>query len=465
MEKPRSRLGFSLKFKNLTNLKITNMKKSILLAAILIALNIQTFSQFKISGEFRTRAEANNGYKYLPDSNSITQFYVTQRSRITMDYKKEKFQLFFCLQNVSAWGNYDLYEKSTTIMNTASTDFHQAWLKYSINDNNFIKFGRQVYDYDDGRLLSDRNWIQYGLSYDGFLYSFNKNKWIFDAQFSYNALNDKIMGDVTNKNNSYYDGSTRRMKSLNFLYLKRKITDNFYVSGLGITSLLQAPNTINTFYLTGTYGLHVNYKSKRFDVVANGFGQSGKNYLGKEIKGAYMATISADYKFLDEKLKIGVGYDMISGADGTDTNSVYKSQVHTFDLLYGARYKYFGYMNQYVLMDTHTKNGGLNDLYFSASYSRKKNCTLKATYHLFSLANDVYWKMDGTTKVYFDRSLGGELDLTYTRKINDEASILGGFSYYLVNDNVENFKGIGAGNSTTPFHFYLMFTYKPVFIK
>ncbi|MDZ7775901.1 MAG: hypothetical protein U5L09_10070 [Bacteroidales bacterium] len=40
---------------------------------------------FSITGEWRTRAEANNGYKYIPVEEDVTQYYVSQRTRLNLD--------------------------------------------------------------------------------------------------------------------------------------------------------------------------------------------------------------------------------------------------------------------------------------------------------------------------------------------------------------------------------------------
>ena len=89
---------------------------------------INTYAQFKISGEFRTRGEINNGLKNIPDSNDITGLYVSQRTRIKFSYKNEKYETKISIQDVRAWGSENISSMTGVWGNSAGIDVHEAWV-------------------------------------------------------------------------------------------------------------------------------------------------------------------------------------------------------------------------------------------------------------------------------------------------------------------------------------------------
>jgi hypothetical protein len=428
----------------------------LIIPLIIILISTEANAQLEISAELRTRGEAVNAYKFLPDSTTEAEFFVTQRTRITANYKKDFYETHISIQDVRYWGGEDNFTKAGVWSNTHGLDIYEAWAKFNLNENNFLKIGRQELRYDDERLLSWRNWNQYGITYDAFIYGYRRKDWKMDLGLSYNNFG------TDDKNNIYFDGSTtRRMKTLNFLHLNREF-DKFNASLNFISAGYHKGLTSNVIYLTNTIGFYLKYKAKSFMVDGNAYMQSGKSYAGKDIEGAYLLALNTETYLMDKKLSLKAGVDYFSGADGTNTDSLYNTQHHNFNLMYGARYKYNGNQNMFILMDSHTKNGGLTDIHFGLNYKKSKKHIFDLNYHLFSTSEKVFKQINPVSneREYYDQSLGSEIDLIYTYKVSKELVIKTGFSYYLSNSTIESFKGV-QGDVGSPYWGWVMFSFKP----
>ncbi len=430
-----------------------NLKKLFLIALIMFVGKF-AFSQFTVSAEFRTRGEANKGYKFLPVSGDDIAFYVSQRSRINFDFKKDNIQVYMSLQDVRTWGGDDLASKTGVWSNTASTGIYQAWAKWMFSESSALKIGRQEWKYDDQRLLSWRDWNQYGLTYDAITYMYKKDGWGFDLGLSLNNYDDRLLGPAPGAgfgSNDYIDDGFR-FKTINFLYLSKKLNEKSHLSFIGIASGRMKPGAPGTLYMMGTFGPHLTYKSGMFDVVANFYYQMGKNATGVD-KAAWMGSLNMGVKA--GMFRIGAGVDALSGNDNTNTN---RDKDNAFDLLYGARFKYNGWMN-YFLLDSWHQGTGLLDIYPNITANFNKRNMLTAYFHVFSMMGKAV-KSDGTE---FDKGFGQELDLMYVYKYNKDINVKAGFCMMMPSETMESLHSPkpGAGNSETPFWGFLQLTIKP----
>jgi len=423
-----------------------------LLFSMLSAVGLQ--AQFDISAELRPRFELNNGYANVPTDQTEPTYFVSQRSRINLNFNQEKYRMYFSLQDVRVWGADDIATGTGSLMNTGSTGIHQVWAEFDVFKNSRIRVGRQELKYDDQRLLAGRNWNQFGLTYDALLYSYQRENWQFDVALSYN--NDASKGGSAGFgiNNFDVDPIGRRMRTLNFIYIKNQITEEFSLAMLNLLTGYQADKTSSTTYLMASQGFYGEYKKNAFTGKFNVYYQYGKTQSGMDVL-AYMLTAEADYKA--RKLSIGVGIDYLSGQDASNTNTDYTKKYHAFDLLYGGRYARYGNMNQYLVPGS-TRNGGLIDIYPKLAYHFMPKSTLSATYHSFSLATKIADPKDLTM---LEGSLGGELDVIYTQRFSKEISLSAGVSVYNTNDTFAKIKGVLPADIKTPVWGWVMLTFKP----
>jgi len=407
-------------------------------------------AQFKISAELRPRFEMDNG-TIKPKHDSLSTFYyATSRTRLRFDFEKEKYQMRLTIQDVRVWGDGDIYTSTGIWGSTSGLDIYEAWFKLKLGEKSKLTIGRQELKYDDQRLISWRNWSQYGLAYDAVVYNYNNNGWSLNAGVSYNNMINIQTGKPFDDDELFNHNNL--IKTLNFINLRKKFSDHVSVSasvvGAGYTNEAQ-PGTI---YMTATYGFWAGFKFGGFDATANAYYQNGHAQSGKEVS-AYMLTLNPGYKV--GKFRLGAGLDYISGDDANSSD--YGEKEKTFNKMYGAVFKYYGWMNYYTYMKASTKNGGLMDIYPNVKFAINKKNIIDAYYHLFSLANSVKLGTD----IIDDKNMGSELDLRYTCKIMPELNLQAGFSYYFVTETLEKIKGVGVGNSSSPYWAWVMLTFKP----
>ncbi|MCK5105430.1 MAG: hypothetical protein KAR17_21550, partial [Cyclobacteriaceae bacterium] len=74
------------------------MRKQILLNITIIGILLfvtkaELFAQFTLTGELRPRTEFRNGFKKLREKSADPAFFIEQRSRLYVDFKKDKIWL------------------------------------------------------------------------------------------------------------------------------------------------------------------------------------------------------------------------------------------------------------------------------------------------------------------------------------------------------------------------------------
>lgn len=169
-------------------------------------------------------------------------------------------------------------------------------------------------------------------------------------------------------------------KSLSFLWAKHTLSEGWDLSLSHVASAVTKSKTENTLYFRQTNGLYSTYKSGDLNLSGNIYFQFAKNQTGKKVS-AVLVDAEAKYKLC--KLTTGIGLSYLSGNNKTCTD---QEPDHLFDILYGARHRFFGGIDYFRSFDSHTKQGGLTDYYFFLHYKFSKKTSLKNTSHFFQLA-------------------------------------------------------------------------------
>jgi len=429
------------------------MKKVLICLALALLIISQTKGQFTMKGEFRPRFEYRGGYSEILTKDEKPVLTVSQRSRLSAYYQTGILSFGFGIQDVRIWGDDDMYSSTGVTGSKSSIDLNEAWLGIKPYQNGLIKIGRQYWIYEDERLLSSRGWNQSEIKYDAVLFQHIQDKLQFDVGLSWNNLSEKYYND---------EYTTGKMKSLNFIYLKKGITDWLYVSAMALVSGFNATDTTTEINWQGTYGGYLGVKKGGLSALASGFYQNGKNRKGLNTS-AYMFTISGDY-LIKKVFSVGAGIDYLSGNDWLSNDSDYQEKAHSFDILYGVRHRVFGHLDLFNNLPKSTGDGGIMDIFLRLKYNPVTNTTLGADFHFFSLQNNV---IDKTTEnvTYLSKGLGQELDLNISWDINKILNLKGGYSFYLVTDSMEKLQGIEPGNSRFPTWVWVMITAKPVFLE
>ncbi len=430
------------------------MKKRINLIVLFVLItSAPLFAQFSIKAELRNRVELNNGLMTLPTESSEAALFVTQRSRLNLNYKNDKFTAKFSMQDVRFWGENDIATKTGIQTSTKGFGIAEAWFDWNFAKNWGLKTGRQIWNYDDGRLLSHRNWNQYGLFYDAFLLHYdNENLKIHLGSSISNTWASFNKDSFDAENNPYETPLGYRIKYFNFLWMKINISERLSISLSEYISNYLAANTSSTVYTLATTAIHFNYHTDKTKVLTNIFFQYGSK--DSELKeNSYMITMLWKQKF--HSIETGLGVDFMTGDN---------KKSGAFDILYGARHKYNGWMNYYVIPGS-TKNGGLVDLNANIKWSINKQHSIYASFHQFWLETDSYNYEIDTDNSHLTNNLGNELDLSYMYKFNKSFNIQAFFAYYFATETTEYIKGIAAGKSTSPYWASIMLTFKPQLFK
>jgi len=444
--------------------------KELLFIIGFIIMTLDGIGQLELNVELRPRGEVRHGYKIIPSDSADVSVFVSQRTRLNFYYSHPKFKVGFSLQDVRVWGDEQLFNATGSYGDNASLDMNEGWLEILAGKSQSFKIGRQYWVYEDERLLSRRNWNQYTIKYDGLLYKFEPEKIKIHIGLSLNNNTDNLLG---NEYNSYkeilqFDSVLQtivtkkeilngRLKSQNFLYITTKISDRLDLSFQALATGFQKPETASTIYVKGTYGLYLNYKPGKFGIRANGFYQNGKNISGKKVS-AYFASLRGEIKL--KPVSINAGCDYHSGQDQVKEKNNYQNTDHFFDLFYGARHKYYGYMDFFDNLSKSSKNGGLVDIYSGVGINVTEKALLSVDYHYFSLQSRIYDPY--LTENILKKELGSELDFTLNITIIPEISISGGLSAMLPTTGLEKLQGFENGGTGFAYWGWCMITAKPV---
>jgi len=419
--------------------------------AIFLSISFQISAQINVSAQLRPRFEMRHGYKNLPEKNAETAYFVSQRSRMNFELQKDKYSVYLSFQDVRVWGDESNFSTTGITGDAASIDLFNAYFLYTINEKTKLKVGRQEFIYFDQRLLSARNWNQYGIAYDAFLIQnkFSGNE--IDIALSYNNSKENTFGNT-------YD--TIKYKTLNFLTWKKTITENIDLAWLNIAAGKQKGGTQSTIYMKYTSGLLAFYKIEKFNINASYYYQYGKNESGSKVS-ANFYSIGGTYK--KNNIAISLNYEYLSGQDQGNLSTDYTKTDHRFDILYGARHKYYGYMDYFSNLNKTTSNSGLSDFYVSLNINKQKPHQIQMIYHFFQTAQKAYLYDELNSLTILDKNLGSEIDLIYSFKMQKDIQFEVGFCSMFPSKQFEELQKV---NSTDNFVYWLytMITFSPSYM-
>lgn len=395
----------------------------------------KTNAQLSIDAEYRSRFEMRDGYRQIAIPDNMPSFIISQRTRLSFNYKTENIKLRITPQDVRVWGNEQLASSTGVYGDKASLDLLEGYAEIKVGNKSWLSVGRQQLNYDRQRLLAARNWNQNGLSYDAVVLKLNLEPWTIHAGGSWNSL------AATIEDNLYLPN---RIKSLNFLWANRAFANNLNFSFLHIASGVTETDSTNTLHFRQTTGIYADYKNGNTKLRGNAYYQYGKNNSGNSIS-AFL--IDAEAAFPIGKLEPGIGLSYLSGdANVNDAND------HLFNQLYGARHRFFGHMDYFRNFKTHTNQGGLTDLFAYLAYKINSKIRITNIGHYFQLAQT-------NSITPNDKKLGYENELMVRYKFYEWGSIKSGYLFYLPTDSFKTLQGYPNGEFSQ--FFYLEITLKP----
>ena len=397
------------------------MKKYALFLILFLCLYSVSAQTFETDLQLRPRLEYRHGYKSLFSEDQDPAAFISQRSRLNLNYLHEDLQVKLSLQNIHVWGDVP----SMRLEDLNGIALFEAYGQYGFSENFKIKLGRQVLSYDNQRILGEVNWAQQGQSHDAALLSWlPKTNHRLDLGFAYNAPSESLL-EVPYNVNSY--------KNLQFAWYHMDVNNvgfSFLFMNTGYE--FETPQLDRETDYIQTFGAFHKFLSGKLAGDVAAYGQTG-NRADREIS-AWYAGLNLNYG-LSQTWKAGVGAEYLSGTDMTDT----AEDIHSFTPLFGTNHAFNGFMD-YFYVGNHQNSVGLLDLYGKITYTTPK-FELSVFPHVFSAAADV---VDGSGIVR-DDYLGTEVDLAGVYKIRKDFSVAFGYSQMFASSSLEVLKGGDTG--------------------
>ncbi len=438
--------------------------KRITFLFIILMTTVTLSAQLTLNGEYRPRIDFDHGIKTLQtQQNQMFNLNTSQRARMGLFYKADKYNFGLQIQDVRRWGSTSQLVQG----DGAFTTIHQAWGEVLFGDNVKMKLGRQELVYDDSRILGNVDWALQARSHDL-------------ALFKYEVKNGiKVhFGLAVNQVQTIAYNTSKNYKSMQFLWINKSFGDlkvSFLALNNGVDDVIlnNASNSPTTTY-SQIVGLRPIYKAGKFTFSANAYYQMGKStatYTGKDDNkqhhvdiAAYNFRFDAAYKVTDN-LKATIGVEMLSGNSETDQDSLTNT---AFSPLYGTNHKFNGWMD-YFYVGNHANTVGLNDMFLMLDYSKNK-LLLGAHFHYF-MANADVLDMDKSTPTDFvamDAALGMELDTYVGYKYSKGLTFKVGMSAMFDTQTLRAIKTTATtapDNGASNYYGWMMMIMKPTFLN
>lgn len=377
---------------------------------------------FKIGGQYRARPEYRRGYKVLAADSSKGAFFIAQRARLILDYRKDKVACYASIQDSRTWGDEEQKK------DIGGLQANELWFEWALLKGLSVKMGRQELAYDDHRILGNLDWGNLTISHDALLVKFNNDnkgfKWHLGG--AYNQSGEPLYEKrYTLKNYKY----------LGFTWLKKDLpkTHSTLSAMAVLNGMASADSLSNRTLASITSGLIYNYKHEAWKAVMGVYYQAGKTSSNLDIS-AYMLNMYAEYR--KNKVFTALGADVLSG----DSDNTPANKSENFSTLYATNHKFYGYMDYFLDIPTDTKQRGLMDFYWRVGFTPHKNMAVSLDTHAFSLAQNRNNTAEKTGKY-----LGTEFDLLFDYRSSDMVSLQAGYSMMFATESMELLKGGNAG--------------------
>lgn len=503
------------------------MYRAIILG-LLTGLCFNSYAQISLNGQVRTRSEWRDGFGTLNTDGASSSFFTSQRTRLTFGYKWDRINFNASVQDIRIWG------QDASSINSADGNrlmLHEGWAdiillkatdsaaKVKWLDNLSFKIGRQVLNYDDGRLLGELDWAQQARRHDAAVLKAAHRGWQVDLGAAFNQNTDAVgytgtnyvAGNVpqyvTNSkgelvaspagmvplapngalsanssktgkpvliNAPSTNGMNQEYKALQFLYASKTI-QNVKIAALLFKDDFSKyrSDSVGTLEKGYVYGRRydqkgVNSRLTYGALLSGSFGdvwkknwtagayfQSGKDKEGADLSAEHYTVALSLQK---GRFSFGPGFDYLSGDDA----STPAGESHRFDPLYPTAHKFWGYMD-YFYVGSGSALGGLQNAYFKTKYTGKRYA-LSCDIHHFSLAEDML-NASLASKPVIKNNLGTEIDLVANYTLNKFTVLEAGYSIMNASNSMEYVKKGTVGQTDhTPQWAYLSINIRPDFL-
>ena len=395
-----------------------------ILTLFFTSLLVNAYGQVKVDAEIRPRFEYRHGFKTLFPDNTDPAAFVSQRTRLNINYVADYLDFYISLQDVRVWGDVP----QLNISDKNGFALHEAWVQIKLDTNFDLKLGRQEIIYDDSRIFGNVEWAQQARSHDIALLKYRKEDSKLDIGFAFNQNAETLTGTTLITPNTY--------KAFQYAWYHKDWTNLtasflFLNNGTQFIDALNADN--NETRYSQTLGTHMKYGKGKFKFTGNFYYQFGKDVVDNDLS-ASLLGLDVNYKATDKTI-LGIGIEVQSGNDGGSPSN---GKNKAFTPFYGTNHKFNGLMD-YFYVGNHLNNVGLQDIYVSSKFILNSKSNVVLAYHNFSAQADL---TGSNTK-----QLGSELDMVYSYKVKKDIVLKIGYSHLFPSDGMEILKGNTDNNT------------------
>lgn len=394
------------------------MKAFKISSLVIIGLLSQTSyaQEFEANMQLRPKFELRNGYKTPLLDNQNPAAFVSQRSRLNLNFKKDKLDVKLSLQNVATWGDVP----TSTPKSKNGVAIYEAWARYKFTPMFHLKVGRQVISYDNQRIFGEIDWAQQGQSHDAAVFTIAPKKHTIDIGAALNSDAETLIQTPY---------TTASYKTMQFLHYSTEVKA-FKINVLAVNTGYEyvKPDLKLRTDFSQTFGTYLVYKKNKWDANLSVYGQAGKK--NDKSVAAYNAGLNVGYS-LTENWNLGLGYEYLSGKSQTDTSNTNKS----FQPLFGTNHGFNGFMD-YFYVGNHQNSVGLQDAYLKLNF-KKGNWSASLVPHVFLAAESI---VDSFGEI-MDSYLGTEFDFTLGYAFQNDVKLVAGYSHMLGTKSLERIKG------------------------
>lgn len=328
-------------------------------------------NEFSMTAQIRPRAEYRNGALFPRISGESPAYFINNRARLSLEYKRRDLSLKISGQHVGVWGQDPQIDKK----GDGRVALNEAWAKLNFRTGFFAQLGRQTLSYDDERILGGLDWNIAGRYHDALKFGYENPLHQLHLIFAFNQNDEKVIGGTYYKTGGQ---PYKNMEALWYHYKNRKQTFNasLLFLNLGWETGDEKTEDAHTEYLQ-TMGTYLTYQPGKWNLSGAVYYQTGKNKTEQNVS-AYMWNIRIQHTF-DKHWSLMLGSDYLSGHKSGS------KKFKAFNPLYGTHHKFYGGMDYFYASDfAEGFNPGLWDNQVGIGYKFCDKAGINFNYHYFA---------------------------------------------------------------------------------
>ncbi len=393
-----------------------------------------------VDAQLMSRGEIRRGG--LPSVDDVSEKranFVLERTRLSIDYKREWLNVRLTAQHTSVWGQ----------KGNGTLTMHEAWARLHSRQGLFLQLGRQNLNYDDERILGSNDWSMTALTHDALRFGYEGYGHKIHGVLAYNQRAENINGGTTYTTT---DGTQpyKTMQTLWYHYDLPRFPLSFSLLFMNTGVEMSASDAITTeetsdpeTYYQQLFGGYVAFHPSDWLCEGALYFQRGKDEFGTPIS-AYMGSLKATYR-RQGCFSLNMGYDYLSGDDNPVVPKIgamgltLHKKVRGFSTIYGSHHQFYGAMDFFYLKAYYAGyTPGLQNLFIGGTYNPMKNLQLSASYHYLSVASKIH---DACM------TLGHEVDFTIAYNLMKEVKFSAGYTYMHGTSTLERLQRVENQNN------------------